>query len=89
MTPEMVMELGRNALETTLIVSAPMLGVSLLVGLLVSLFQALTQINEATLTFVPKLVGLFFATMLFFPWMLRMLTGFMSTILINIPQYAH
>ncbi len=83
------MELGRNALETTLIVSAPMLGVSLLVGLLVSLFQALTQINEATLTFVPKLVGLFFATMLFFPWMLRMLTGFMSTILINIPQYAH
>ncbi|MFO0775904.1 MAG: flagellar biosynthesis protein FliQ [Nitrospiraceae bacterium] len=88
MTPEMVMEIGRNALETTLIVAAPMLGMSLVVGLLVSLFQALTQINEPTLSFVPKLVGMFVAMMLFFPWMVRLLTGFLATIILSIPQYA-
>ncbi len=89
MTPEMVVELGRRAIETTLLVSAPMLGISLVIGLLISLFQALTQINEATLSFVPKMLGLFLATMLFFPWMLGMLTSFMTSILTNIPQYAH
>ncbi len=88
MTPDMVVEVGRRAIETILLVSAPMLGMSLIIGLLVSLFQALTQINEATLSFVPKLLGLFLATMLFFPWMLGLLTGFMTTILTSIPQYA-
>ncbi|MCE9535293.1 MAG: flagellar biosynthetic protein FliQ, partial [Nitrospirae bacterium] len=53
MTPEMVTELGRQALETTLLVSAPFLGLSLIVGLAVSALQAMTQLNEATLTFVP------------------------------------
>ena len=61
---------------------------SLVIGLLVSLFQALTQINEATLSFVPKILGVFLATMLFFPWMIRVLTGFMTHLLIAIPQYA-
>ena len=88
MTPDMVVEVGRRAIETILLVSAPMLGMSLIIGLLVSLFQALTQINEATLSFVPKLLGLFLATLLFFPWMLGLLTGFMTTILTSIPQYA-
>ncbi|MGE3152771.1 MAG: flagellar biosynthesis protein FliQ [Nitrospiraceae bacterium] len=88
MTPDMVVEIGRRAVETTLLVAAPMLGMSLAIGLLVSLFQALTQINEATLSFVPKILGVFLATMLFFPWMIQVLTGFMMQLLITIPQYA-
>lgn len=88
MTPDMVVEIGRGAVETTLLVAAPMLGMSLVIGLLVSLFQALTQINEATLSFVPKILGVFLATMLFFPWMIRVLTGFMTHLLIAIPQYV-
>ncbi|HEU4683486.1 MAG TPA: flagellar biosynthesis protein FliQ [Nitrospira sp.] len=88
MTPDMVAQLGRQALETAFMVSAPMLGLSLLVGLLVSLFQAMTQINEATLTFVPKILALFVATLLFFPWMLDVLVNFMTGILMHIPAVA-
>ena len=75
MTPEMVTELGRQALETTLMVSAPILGLSLLVGLVVSAFQAMTQLNEATLSFVPKILTLFGAILVFMPWMLGVLTS--------------
>jgi flagellar biosynthetic protein FliQ len=88
MTPDMVVEIGREAVETTLLVAAPILGMSLVIGLLVSLFQALTQINEATLSFVPKILGVFLATMLFFPWMIRVLTSFITHLLTTIPQYA-
>lgn len=89
MTPEQVADLGRQALETTLIVSAPILGISLIVGLAVSAFQAMTQLNEATLSFVPKILALFGALLLFMPWILGELTTFMTTILVNIPNYAH
>jgi flagellar biosynthetic protein FliQ len=89
MTPEVVTEVGRRAIETMLLVSGPMLGISLVVGLLVSMFQAMTQINEATLTFVPKIVALFVALLLFFPWMIGVLVSFMTGILLSIPQYAH
>lgn len=88
MTPEMVTELGRQALETTLMVSTPLLGLSLVVGLAVSVFQALTQLNEATLTFVPKVLVLFGALLFFFPWMLNVLTTFTANLLANIPQYV-
>jgi flagellar biosynthetic protein FliQ len=89
MTPEMVTEIGRQAIETTLLVSAPMLGLSLLVGLLVSIFQAMTQINEATLSFVPKVVAVFGALLLFLPWMMGVLITFMTQLITNIPLYAH
>ena len=88
MTPELVTELGRQALETTLLISAPILGLSLVVGLLVSAFQAMTQLNEATLTFVPKLLTLFGALLLFLPWMLNTMTTFMTNLLMNIPNYV-
>ena len=65
MTIETVTEIGRQAIETTILVSAPILGLSLIVGLLVSTFQAMTQINEATLTFVPKVLAIFAATLLY------------------------
>jgi flagellar biosynthetic protein FliQ len=88
MTPEIVTELGRQALETTLLVSAPILGLSLLVGLIISAFQAMTQLNEATLTFVPKVFALFGALLVFLPWMLNVMTTFMANLLMNIPNYV-
>ncbi|MDH5641289.1 MAG: flagellar biosynthesis protein FliQ [Nitrospira sp.] len=88
MTPEMITELGRQALETTLMVAAPILGLSLVVGLLVSAFQAMTQLNEATLTFVPKVLALFGALLFFLPWMMNVLTTFTTNLLVNIPQYV-
>jgi flagellar biosynthetic protein FliQ len=89
MTPEMVTELGRQALETTLLVSAPILGLSLIVGLAVSVLQAMTQLNEATLTFVPKVLAVFGAIVVFMPWMLGVMTTFMMQIFSNIPNYVH
>ena len=89
MTPEMVTELGRQALETTLLVSTPVLALSLVIGLAVSAFQAMTQLNEATLSFVPKVLALFGALLVFFPWMLTVLTTFTVNLLANIPNYAH
>lgn len=89
MTIEAVTEIGRQAIETTLLVSAPVLGLSLVVGLLVSTFQAMTQINEATLTFVSKVLAVFAATLLFLPWMMGELIGFMTRLIISIPMLIH
>lgn len=76
MTESFVMTLGRDALMMTLLLGAPMLGVSLVVGLIVSLFQAVTQINEMTLTFVPKLLALTLVFVLLGPWMLQQIIHF-------------
>ncbi len=76
MSPDMVVDIGRQALVTMLLVAAPMLGVGLLVGLAVSILQAVTQVNEMTLTFVPKIVGVAVAAVVFLPWIIRMLVGF-------------
>ncbi|WP_447973781.1 flagellar biosynthesis protein FliQ [Nitrospira sp. Kam-Ns4a] len=86
MTPETVIEIGRRAIETMLLVSAPMLGLSLLVGLLVGLVQAVTQINEATLTFVPKVLAVVATAFLFLPWMLELLISFTTATLGGIPE---
>jgi flagellar biosynthetic protein FliQ len=88
-TPEIVTELGRQALETTLLVSSPILGLSLFIGLAISALQAMTQLNESTLTFVPKVVALFVALLLFLPWMLNVMTTYMANLLMNIPNYVH
>ncbi|HXC67797.1 MAG TPA: flagellar biosynthesis protein FliQ [Nitrospiraceae bacterium] len=88
MTPEMVSELGRQAIETTLIIATPILGLCLVVGLAVSVFQAMTQLNEATLTFVPKVLAVFVAIIFFLPWMLGVLTSFMTQVFLNIPLYG-
>lgn len=85
MTPDTVITVGRQALEAVILLAAPMLLSVLAVGLLVSMFQAATQINEMTLSFIPKLVVLFLALILFGPWMLRILMGFTSQIIENIP----
>ncbi|HEY5799441.1 MAG TPA: flagellar biosynthesis protein FliQ [Burkholderiaceae bacterium] len=85
MTPESVMTLGRHALEVTLMVSAPMLLVALIIGLVVSIFQAATQINEATLSFIPKLVGIFVAMIIAGPWMLSVMLDYMRQVFTGIP----
>jgi flagellar biosynthetic protein FliQ len=77
MTPESVMTMGRTAMEVTLMVAAPMLLVALIIGLVVSIFQAATQINEATLSFIPKLVGIFVALVVAGPWMLAVMLDYM------------
>lgn len=89
MTPEMVTELGRQAIETTLLVASPFLGLSLVVGLAVSALQAMTQLNESTLTFVPKVLTVFAAIVLFMPWVLGVMTTFMTQIFSSIPNYVH
>jgi flagellar biosynthetic protein FliQ len=85
MTPETVMTMGRNAMEVTLMVAAPLLLVALIIGLIVSIFQAATQINEATLSFIPKLVGIFVALVVAGPWMLSVMTDYMRQVFTGIP----
>jgi len=85
MTPESVMTLGRQALELTIVVSAPILLTALIIGLLVSIFQAATQINEQTLTFIPKLVGMFVILIIAGPWMVGMMVDFIQRLFSNIP----
>ena len=89
MTPESVMTLGHHAMEVTLMVAAPMLLVALVIGLVVSIFQAATQINEMTLSFIPKLVGIFMALVVAGPWMLSVMLDYMREIFTSIPALAN
>lgn len=86
MTPGMVMEIGRQALEVTLLLAAPPLLAALAVGLIISIFQAATQINEATLQFVPKLIVIFIVLILAGPWMLQYLVDYIQRLFGSIPQ---
>ena len=89
MTPEFVINIGRQAIETTLMVAAPMLLAALVIGLVISVFQAATQINEQTMTFIPKIVGVFVTLLLFAPWMLQKLIAFMNMIFEQLPNIGH
>ncbi len=85
MNAQMVLTLGQDAMLTLLMVAAPILGVVLLVGLVISLFQAITQINEATLTFIPKLIAAMLALAIAGPWMLSVLIDFIRRTIETIP----
>jgi flagellar biosynthetic protein FliQ len=87
MTPTTVIEIGRQAIEVTLIVSAPLFIAALVTGLLVSIFQATTSINEATLTFVPKLVVIFVTLLAAGPWMITLLTDYIRRLYEGIPGF--
>jgi flagellar biosynthetic protein FliQ len=89
MTPENVMSIGQQAMEVILLVSGPMLLVVLMIGLAVSIFQAATQINEATLSFIPKLIGVFIVLVVAGPWMLTVLTDYMRQVLTTLPMMAN
>ena len=86
MTPEVVMNIGRQAVEMTLILSGPMLLAALVIGLIVSIFQAATQINEQTLSFIPKLIGSFIVMILAGPWMLQLMVDYIRRLFESIPQ---
>ena len=86
MTPTTVIDLGRQALELTLLVSAPLFIAALVTSLIVSIFQAATQINEQTLSFVPKLIATFITLVLAGPWMITMLTEFIRRLFESIPS---
>ncbi len=85
MTPEFVIGFARQAIELTLLISLPMLGVGLVVGLAVSIIQAATQIQEMTLSFIPKIVAIFAALLISFPWMLDKMVTYTRDIFLNIP----
>ena len=88
MNPELVMDIAKEAIEVTLYVSLPIMGVGMVVGLIVSLFQAVTQIHEMTLTFVPKLIGGFVVMLLFGPWMMQTLVSFSAGLFANMASYG-
>jgi flagellar biosynthetic protein FliQ len=89
MTPEFITGYFLEAIKTAIFLSGPMLMVGLIVGILVSIFQAATQINEMTLVFVPKMLGVALALLVFFPWMLQVISDFTSNNIMNMSMYIH
>jgi flagellar biosynthetic protein FliQ len=87
MTPETVIAIAEEGIWTVLIISGPLLIIALVVGLLVSIFQATTQIQEQTLAFVPKIVAVLLGLVIFGPWMLSHMTSYTSDILSNLIRY--
>ena len=87
MSGDLVVQIGQEALFIVMLVSAPMLGLGLLVGLLVSVFQATTSIQEQTLAFIPKIIAVFIAILIFGPWMLRIMVEYLTNLLVNLPSY--
>ncbi|MBQ7607619.1 MAG: flagellar biosynthesis protein FliQ [Desulfovibrionaceae bacterium] len=87
MTPEFAIGFGRQAIELTLTMALPMLGVGLAVGVIVSVIQAATQIQEMTLTFIPKIVSMFLALLFSLPWLMERMLTFTRDLFVNIPTY--
>ena len=87
MTPEFVIAFARQAIEIALFISLPMLGIGLIVGVTVSIIQAATQIQEMTLSFIPKIISIFVALLLSFPWIMDKMINFTQTVFLNIPNY--
>lgn len=89
MSPEFVVHLGKDAILLMLMISAPMLIAGLVVGLGISILQAVTQIHEVTLTFIPKILAVSLALMMALPWMLQKMLAFMTTLMARIPMMAN
>ncbi len=87
MNPEFVVSMAKEGIVLTLFVAMPMLGLGLIVGLVISIFQAVTSIQEMTLTFIPKILAVFAGLLFFAPWMLEKLTTYMTKLITNIPMY--
>lgn len=88
MTPEFVIGFARQSIELTLMIALPMLGIGLIVGVVVSIIQAATQIQEMTLTFVPKIISIFLALLFSFPWIMDKMVTFTREIFINLPNWV-
>lgn len=88
MTPDFVTGFFMEGLKTAILLAAPMLLAGLIVGLLVSMFQAATSINEMTLVFIPKMLAVGLALLIFFPWMLQLMIDFTQQVFSNLPTFA-
>lgn len=86
MTESDVLQLGINSMEVAVMIAMPLLGVTLVLGLIVSVFQAATQINEMTLSFIPKLIGLVLSIVFFGPWILDVIVVYTKELIMNIPH---
>jgi flagellar biosynthetic protein FliQ len=89
MSPELITGYLLEAIKTALFLAAPVLVVGLITGVMVSMFQAATQINEMTLVFVPKMLAVAIALLVFFPWMLNLIVSFTRNLITNIPMFVH
>jgi flagellar biosynthetic protein FliQ len=87
MTPEFVVSFAKEAIQLTILMAMPMLGLGLVVGLMVSIFQATTSIQEMTLTFVPKILAVLMGLLYFAPWMLEKITTYSVNLINQIPMY--
>jgi flagellar biosynthetic protein FliQ len=87
MTPEFVVSFAKEAIQLTILMAMPMLGLGLIVGLMVSIFQATTSIQEMTLTFVPKILAVLLGLLYFAPWMLEKITVYTENLINQIPMY--
>lgn len=88
MNQQFIIDFAVECMKITLLLSAPMLGFGLVAGLVISVFQAVTSIQEMTLTFIPKILAVFFSLILFLPWLLQLMISFTSKVFINIPTYV-
>jgi len=88
-TQEYVITVAQTAVYTVLLISAPMLGLALFVGLAIGIFQAVTSINEMTLTFIPKIIIVLVAVVIFAPWILNIMLTFTTNLINSIPSIAH
>ncbi|MFO0752721.1 MAG: flagellar biosynthesis protein FliQ [Thermodesulfovibrionales bacterium] len=88
MTVELLTQLSRQTFETVLLVGGPVLLVSLVVGVLISIFQAITQLQEMTMSFIPKIIAVFITLLVALPWMVKVLVGFTRSLFENIPLYV-
>jgi flagellar biosynthetic protein FliQ len=87
MSVDFIIGFARGAIETTLSLALPLLLIGMIVGLIVSIFQSVTQIQEMTLSFVPKIIAVFLALLAFGPWMLNQLVSYTEQVITNLPQY--
>ncbi len=88
MTEDVVLSLGRDAIWTTVLLAGPLLIAALVVGLVVSILQAITQINEATLTFIPKMLAIVVMMVILAPWMTQMITSYTTELFTSLPNYV-
>lgn len=86
MTEDMVLSIGKDAIWTTVMLASPLLLAALVVGLVVSIIQAVTQINESTLTFIPKMIAIVITLVVLAPWMTQMMTSYTSELFTSLPQ---
>ncbi|MBF0328293.1 MAG: flagellar biosynthesis protein FliQ [Nitrospirae bacterium] len=88
MTVELLQQISKQTFETVLMVGGPVLVASLVIGIVISFFQAMTQLQEATITFVPKIIAVFLTLLVSLPWMVKIMVSFTRNIFENIPLYV-